>query len=156
MKRVLLAQNAGFCSGVQRAVTLALRAAKRRRTIYTLGELIHNHQVVEALKKHGVLPCNDISSLKEGDVVLIRSHGIEKSVREELERRGVELIDATCPKVKRIHSIIRRHAAAGERVIIFGDRGHPEVMALLSEAPDALLLPSKDELSRTTEDPSVL
>jgi len=152
MKRVLLAQNAGFCSGVQRAVALALRAARRQRTVYTLGELIHNRQVVEALKKHGVVPCNDISSLKKGDIVLIRSHGIEKSIREELEGRGVELIDATCPKVKRIHSIIRRHAAAGERVIIFGDRGHPEVMALLSEAPDALLLSSKDELDGIPND----
>ncbi|MCX7702909.1 MAG: 4-hydroxy-3-methylbut-2-enyl diphosphate reductase [Planctomycetota bacterium] len=146
MKRVILARNAGFCSGVQRAVALALKAVKQSRRLYTLGDLIHNRQVVEALSKKGVVPIRDTSSLKAGDTVLIRSHGVEKEVKDDLEKRNICFIDATCPNVMRIHGIISRAREAGERVVIFGDRGHPEVKALCSVVPDAFLISLPDEV----------
>lgn len=152
MRRVVLARSAGFCSGVRRAVMMALKAARRHRTVHTIGELIHNHQVVDVLRKYGVVLCDDVSALRSGDTVLVRSHGIERSLREELERRGVRLIDCTCPKVKRIHSIIRHHAMKGERIVIFGDRGHPEVEALCSEVPDAILVSSIKEIDKIPSD----
>jgi len=148
VKRVLLARNAGFCSGVQRAVSLALKAAKQSRKIYTLGEIIHNRQVVEMLKKRGIVPINEISELKAGDTVLVRSHGVERGVREELKRRNINIIDSTCPKVQRIHSILKRYMARGARIVIFGDKGHPEVKALCSEAPDSILISSVEDIEK--------
>lgn len=113
MMRVFLGQWAGFCYGVRRAVAMALKGARRYGRVFTLGPLIHNNQAVEELRRNGVEVIEDFESLPEDGVVLLRTHGVERSVREELRRRGIKVLDATCPRVARIHGIIRGAAKRG-------------------------------------------
>lgn len=135
---VILAEHAGFCFGVQRAVdTVYERIEKRGKDeppIYTFGAIIHNEQVVGDLQKRGVRVLDSLSDAKqvpeeERGTVIIRSHGVEKSVCQSLQELGFEVVDATCPFVKRIHDIVERESAAGKSIVIVGDEGHPEVEA---------------------------
>jgi 4-hydroxy-3-methylbut-2-enyl diphosphate reductase len=126
-----LAETAGFCIGVKRALELVLKAINEKQTkIYTYGPLIHNPQVLELLRERG------ISILKPGEdvppgLVVIRAHGIPPQERHLLEKGGGEIIDATCPRVAKVQAIIRRWAAKGSATLIVGDADHPEVRGLL-------------------------
>ena len=136
MIEVIKTRHIGFCFGVNRAVATVLREAERRgRTIYTLGPLLHNPQMVEALKEKGVEPIDDVFSMNEG-IVAFRSHGIRKDEENYIREKGLEFIDTTCPFVKRV----RRHALylqkKGYKVVIAGDAGHPEVKSVLSYLND--------------------
>ena len=128
--QVKVAKSAGFCFGVQRAVdTVYEQVEKGIRPIYTYGPIIHNEVVVQDLEEKGVQVINskeELEALKEG-VVVIRSHGVGREIYELLERQGLELVDATCPFVKKIHKIVREQCEAGRRVIIVGNEHHPEV-----------------------------
>ena len=131
----------GFCFGVKSAVSRALKAAEaKKETIHTLGPLLHNPQVVETLKKKGVVPVEDVFSLEKG-IVVFRSHGIKKEEEEYIQKKGLESIDATCPFVKRVrkHAMyLRKH---GYQVVIIGDKNHPEVKSVLSYLDnDAIVL----------------
>ena len=95
--KVILAESAGFCYGVKRAVELALETAQNSENVFMLGSIIHNTHVVEELRAKGAVEVKDISSLKAGDTVIIRSHGEKKEILDELERRGVTCVNATCP-----------------------------------------------------------
>ena len=126
---VLLAKSAGFCFGVKRAVDRVYELAQTSAKIYTYGPIIHNEEVVRDLEEKGVQVINskeELEALKEG-VVVIRSHGVGREIYELLERQGLELVDATCPFVKKIHKIVREQCEAGRRVIIVGNEHHPEV-----------------------------
>jgi len=118
--------------GVRRAVDMALDVAQRKDSekIYTYGPLIHNPQTIEILKKRGIIPADNISEIEEGTII-IRAHGISPRERKEIEKRKIKIIDATCPKVARVHAIIKKHASSGYTVLIVGDREHPEVNGLL-------------------------
>ncbi len=133
---VILAEHAGFCFGVQRAVdTVYEQIGKREeegRPIYTFGPIIHNEEVVDDLQKSGVCVIEslaDAGRIPEGErgTVIIRSHGVEKSVCESLKELGFDVVDATCPFVKRIHNIVEKESAAGKSIVIVGNAGHPEV-----------------------------
>ena len=128
--QVKVAKSAGFCFGVQRAVdTVYEQVEKGIRPIYTYGPIIHNEVVVQDLEERGVQVINskeELEARKEG-VVVIRSHGVGREIYELLERQGLELVDATCPFVKKIHKIVREQCEAGRRVIIVGNEHHPEV-----------------------------
>ncbi len=129
--KVVLAETAGFCVGVKRALEMVLKAINEQQTkIYTYGPLIHNPQVLELLRERG------ISILMPGDdvppgLVVIRAHGIPPQERSLLERGGGQIIDATCPRVAKVQAIIRRWAAKGCATLIVGDADHPEVRGLL-------------------------
>jgi len=133
---IRLAETAGFCMGVKRAVDMVLDMAQHKgeRQIFTYGPLIHNPQTVELLKKRGIIPVKDIEGIEEGTTVIIRAHGISPLERETLKKKGVMIIDATCPRVGRVQSIIKKHAAQDYRIIIVGDAEHPEVDGLLGYA----------------------
>lgn len=132
--KVLVAQSAGFCWGVSRAVDKARRLARERgRAIFTDGPLIHNRQMMAALRADGVAETDDPTALRD-ETLLIRAHGIPPERREWLRGLPVELVDATCPDVARIQGLIRRHARQGARILIFGDDGHAEVVGLLGFA----------------------
>jgi 4-hydroxy-3-methylbut-2-enyl diphosphate reductase len=105
-------------------------AQKSRKPLYTCGELIHNPQVIELLRKKGITDIDDASEAREGSL-LIRSHGIAPKERKRVEEMGIPIVDATCPHVLKIHSIIRKAATAGSSTVIIGDAGHAEVEALL-------------------------
>ncbi|MDU4910453.1 bifunctional 4-hydroxy-3-methylbut-2-enyl diphosphate reductase/30S ribosomal protein S1 [Clostridium baratii] len=133
MKKVILAENAGFCFGVQRAVETSIDIKKKyNKKIYTLGPLIHNSDVVSFLEQNDIyaIDYKNINDLQEGDVVIIRSHGIPEAVFNDLKSRGLEVIDATCPFVTNIQKKVKKYSKEGYNIIIVGDENHPEVIGI--------------------------
>lgn len=126
---VTVAKSAGFCFGVKRAVELVYEQTAKEGPLYTYGPIIHNEEVVSDLEKRGVRVIESTDQLKtlEKGRVIIRSHGIGREIQEQIEAAGFEVLDATCPFVKKIHRIVAEHAAAGEHIVIIGDPAHPEV-----------------------------
>lgn len=131
MVEILIAEHAGFCFGVKRAVKLAEESLKESKSrIFTLGPIIHNPQEVNRLKNLGVYPSNG-EDFKEGDTVIIRSHGIPPEKEEELKRKGLNVIDATCPYVKAVHEAVCKLTEEGYFVVLVGEKNHPEVIGTL-------------------------
>lgn len=128
--RIITAKNMGFCFGVRRAVEMSLEAAKKYGTVYSLGELIHNREVVSELEEQGVKPISGLDELPEGGVLIIRSHGVSPGVITECEKRGAVCIDCTCPFVEKIHSIVSRAHENGRTVVIAGKPEHPECVGI--------------------------
>ena len=143
--RIILANHAGFCFGVRRAVETAEQSAPA----ITLGPIIHNPQVVAALAGMGVHSVDSPDALAEGSRVVIRSHGIGRDAYRALEARGCEIIDATCPFVQRIHDMAREASQAGTPLIVIGEGDHPEVQGILgwSEAPAWAVLTEADVMA---------
>lgn len=132
--KITIARTAGFCMGVRRAVDLVLDASNAtKEPICTYGPLIHNPQVLEMLEKKGIPSINTIPEIGEG-TVLIRAHGVPPQEKRQLEQAGFKVIDATCPRVIRVQTIIKKHTDQGYASIILGDRDHPEVKGLLGYA----------------------
>ena len=126
---VILAKSAGFCFGVKRAVEQVYDQIEKTSEIYTYGPIIHNEEVVKDLESKGVKVIDskkELETLRSGTVV-IRSHGVQKEVYDILEKNGVEIVDATCPFVKKIHRIVATESANGKKIIIIGNATHPEV-----------------------------
>ncbi|MCF8054229.1 MAG: 4-hydroxy-3-methylbut-2-enyl diphosphate reductase [Deltaproteobacteria bacterium] len=137
---IIVAQNAGFCMGVKRAVELALAVSQPRGRVFTYGQLIHNPQTVELLAKRGVKQINDLSDLPadcSDATLIIRAHGISPGERAAIKARGIKMVDATCPRVGRVQAIVRKHSRLGYAIVIVGDSEHPEVRAIggYAEAP---------------------
>ena len=135
---VKLAQTAGFCMGVRRAVDMVLDMASKKRNcnIYTYGPLIHNPQTVAFLEKRGITSINlldDIENMSDA-ILVIRAHGISPQERNTIQKKGISIVDATCPKVRYVQSIIAEHTAQGYTTVIVGDKEHPEVDGLLGYA----------------------
>ncbi len=139
VKNVQIAKKAGFCFGVSRAVNITKEGAETKK-IATLGPIIHNKNVVEELSALGVRIINTPSEAEMGETVVIRSHGIKKDVQNELEARGIEYIDATCPFVKKIHSIVEKEYNKGHSIIIIGNKEHPEVMGINGWCGDSAIV----------------
>ena len=130
---VTVAKTAGFCFGVKRAVEKVYeQIGKTENPIYTYGPIIHNEQVVGDLQEKGVEVIDTLEELKtiRDAVVVIRSHGVGKDVYDILKENGVEIVDATCPYVKKIHRIVEKQTAEGRRVLIVGSEDHPEVQGI--------------------------
>ena len=153
---VKLAKSAGFCFGVSRAVELVEQAAKEGRKVVTLGPIIHNRHVVDRFDSMGVGVIEKPEDAQAGSTVIIRSHGVSKAVVDRLEQRGVEIIDATCPFVKRIHGIVSKAEEDGVLPIIIGTRAHPEVEGIAGWCGDCRIFESPEELQNwiETEKPS--
>ena len=131
---IIVAENAGFCFGVKRALDLVARAAEdRSRPVYSLGALIHNPQEIARLEGRGVRQVHSLDEVSEGALVL-SAHGVDPTVEQGARARGLEVIDATCPFVKRAHAHIRTLSQEGHAVVILGDRGHREVEGLAASA----------------------
>ena len=134
--KILIAKTAGFCMGVRRAVEMVMDSpAERQQPVYTFGPLIHNPQVLSLLEEKGIRALTEIPEHGSG-TVLIRAHGVPPDVKSRLKDAGFEVIDATCPRVIKVQTIIRKHAKKGFASIILGDRDHPEVTGLLGYAGD--------------------
>lgn len=129
---IILAKSAGFCFGVQRAVDMAYKEVGKEN-VFTFGPIIHNEEVVDDLKKRGISVIDDFEGLKrlEKGTVIIRSHGVEKDVTDYLEEKNIDIIDATCPFVKKIHNIVQRDSLQGNVIIIVGNPVHPEVKGIV-------------------------
>ena len=145
--QILQAETAGYCFGVSRAVQMVEQAAAEGKRAVTLGPIIHNRHAVAHFEALGIRAIDSTSELTETDrAVIIRSHGVSRAVYAELERRGVEIIDATCPFVKRIHRIVSAAQAEGRQVLIIGTRSHPEVEAIAGWCEGALVFENAREL----------
>ena len=130
---VILAEHAGFCFGVKRAVEQVYEQVSRGGPIYTYGPIIHNEEVVKDLEQKGVQVIEteeQLRELTEGTVV-IRSHGVSRKICEMIEAQGLACVDATCPFVKRIHNIVETESKAGKKIVIIGNAGHPEVEGIM-------------------------
>ena len=132
--KVTLAKSAGFCFGVKRAVDMVYEQIEdaKERPIYTYGPIIHNEEVVKELAEKGVRVIaedEDPHGLEPGTVI-IRSHGVGRKVKEDLENAGFTIVDATCPFVLKIHRIVEKESRAGSHVVIIGDPDHPEVVGI--------------------------
>ncbi|MBR2976840.1 MAG: bifunctional 4-hydroxy-3-methylbut-2-enyl diphosphate reductase/30S ribosomal protein S1 [Oscillospiraceae bacterium] len=145
---ILTAKTAGFCFGVDRAVALAEQAAASGKPAVTLGPIIHNRHVVQHLTQLGVHEIASPDEVPEGCSVVIRSHGVSKAVYEALAARGTEIIDATCPFVKRIHTLVASAAEKGRRVVIIGTKSHPEVVAIAGWCEDPMIFETAEELEK--------
>lgn len=124
---ITLAESAGFCFGVSRAVKMVEDLLKQGETVATLGPIIHNPQIVERFRKRGVSIIETPDEAEAGSVVVIRSHGVSAQIYEQLLQKGVRIADATCPFVSKIHRIVAEATRDGRTVLIAGDRNHPEV-----------------------------
>jgi 4-hydroxy-3-methylbut-2-enyl diphosphate reductase len=132
--KIVVAKMSGFCMGVRRAVEMVLDAPEQHPgPICTFGPLIHNPQVLELLESKQIAAIKDIPECGRG-TVLVRAHGVPPATKKRLKGCGFNVIDATCPRVVRVQSIIRKHARQGYAVIIIGDKDHPEVVGLLGHA----------------------
>ena len=143
---VTVAKYAGFCFGVSRAVELVEEAAKSGKRVATLGPIIHNRHAVRHFEEMGVKVISKPEEAEQGMTVIIRSHGVTRAVCEALEKQGVEVIDATCPFVKRIHGIVSKAEEEGSLPVIIGTRSHPEVEGIAGWCGDCRIFESPEEL----------
>ncbi len=144
--KIYLADKAGFCFGVKRAIKTAFDAAAKGR-VYCLGPLIHNPQEVERLRQSGVETVDDFSGLKPGDSLIIRSHGVPPRVFAQARDMGLTIIDLTCPFVGKAQRHAEALVAAGYHVVVVGEKRHPEVQSILGHAgPDAVVVESAAEV----------
>lgn len=136
---ITVAKSAGFCFGVKRAIKIALETVANDGSVEMLGDIVHNEQVVQKIEEAGI---RKVQSLENGagKTLLIRSHGAPASVYREAKHLGYRIVDATCPMVKEIHSIVRERSAQGYHIIIIGDRQHDEVKGILGQIEHAALV----------------
>ncbi len=128
--QLVIAENIGFCFGVERAIDIARKQCVEQGQVYTYGELIHNSDVIAGLKGEGIIPAEALAEIPGGSTVVIRSHGVGPMEIAECTERGLNVVDATCPFVKRIHEIVREHSEKGYSIVVFGTAGHPEVRGI--------------------------
>ena len=152
---ITIAQSAGFCFGVSRAVELVEKAAAEGKTVVTLGPIIHNRHVVNRFHDLGIQVIDDPAQAQPGMTVIIRSHGVARAVYEALENRGVEILDATCPFVKRIHGIVEKAEAEGRLPIIIGTPSHPEVEGIAGWCRKCCVFETGEELQEWAKNSSI-
>ncbi|WP_442682203.1 4-hydroxy-3-methylbut-2-enyl diphosphate reductase [Stenotrophomonas sp. JC08] len=131
---VLLANPRGFCAGVDRAIEIVKRAIEALGApIYVRHEVVHNRFVVDDLKARGAIFVEELDEVPDDNTVIFSAHGVSKAVREEAERRGLKVFDATCPLVTKVHLEVARHCRAGRDVVLIGHEGHPEVEGTMGQ-----------------------
>jgi (E)-4-hydroxy-3-methyl-but-2-enyl pyrophosphate reductase len=133
---VLLANEYGFCFGVERAVEMVEDALGVGAPVRTLGPLIHNTQEMQRLECEGVATIQDPGQVKPDEIAVIRAHGVTPQVQAELERRAAQVVDATCPFVTRVQRLAERAATEGRHVVVAGNPDHPEMIGVVGYAPD--------------------
>jgi len=143
---ILIAKSSGFCFGVKRAINIADRCSKESDGggIYTLGPIIHNPQVVKRLEDSNVFAKSDIGEIDSGTVI-IRSHGVKYEVINEAKAKGLDIVDATCPFVKKAQELVSHLSEEGYTVIVAGEKDHPEVQGLVSYCPTGVLVADSPE-----------
>ncbi|MFB0564818.1 MAG: 4-hydroxy-3-methylbut-2-enyl diphosphate reductase [Candidatus Aminicenantaceae bacterium] len=128
---VIVAKNCGLCYGVKRALKIAKETRRKKKgKVFTFGDLIHNPQVVADLKMQGIEPLENLDELQEGTII-IRSHGVSPEIYKLLANRNIEIVEATCPIVKKIQRLVERLAKKKEEIILVGNKDHPEIKGLI-------------------------
>lgn len=143
--KIIIAPHAGLCYGVKRALTLTRKTRRGRKgSVVTLGDIIHNPQVVADLRRRGVESARDVADVRQGTVI-IRSHGVSPDVYRRLRRRKLDVVDATCPIVTRIQELVARLARTHEEIIIVGNPDHPEIQGLIGYSRGRGLIVENEE-----------
>ena len=135
MADIIVAKTAGFCFGVNRAVKIAFDVADRNHGGCTLGPIIHNKGMVAELTDRGVVSVDSLDDIQGREPVIIRSHGVKRSVYDKLNEMGVEYIDATCPFVAKIHQIVRENSERGDIILLAGDSNHSRSRRTMTRRP---------------------
>jgi 4-hydroxy-3-methylbut-2-enyl diphosphate reductase len=131
---LLLANPRGFCAGVDRAIEIVKRAIETLGApIYVRHEVVHNRYVVEDLRQRGAVFVEELDEVPDGATVIFSAHGVSQAVRNEADRRGLKVFDATCPLVTKVHIEVARHCRAGRDVVLIGHAGHPEVEGTMGQ-----------------------
>ena len=146
--KVLLAKDAGYCFGVRDAVNLAYETAEKEGEVYMLGHIVHNENVVTELEKTGTKVIDDLNEVPNNKPILFRAHGTIPKVWDEAEKKGINIVDATCPLVTEIHEEVRKLAAENRRIIIIGDHGHDEVSGIKEQVQDSIVVANPEEAKR--------
>ena len=150
MSNIRVAESAGFCFGVKRAIEMAYEAIGVEPKLYSYGQLIHNKTVTDNLASKGLEIVESLDGLTEG-TLLIRSHGVGKALYDEAEAKGLKILDGTCPFVKKIHDIVHDKLAEGMGIIIVGDGTHPEVIGINGWCENAAVILEDEEAAKTKE-----
>ena len=145
---VKLAKTAGFCYGVNRAVDLVEQSIAAGKKAVTLGPIAHNRHLVDRFEKLGVKSVDSVDEIPDGYTVIVRSHGVPRKTYEQLLERNIDLIDATCPSVKRIHKLVEAAEQQGRQPIIIGTPTHPEIVAIAGWCEHPLIFPDAQELEK--------
>ena len=140
MKRLVLATPRGFCAGVDRAIHVVEKAIEKFGTpIYVRHEIVHNKFVVDTLKEKGVVFVDEVDEVPEGSVVIFSAHGVAEHIYADAEKRGLKVLDASCPLVLKVHYSAERHDTAGRHIILIGHAGHAEVEGTLGQLPEGAI-----------------
>ena len=153
---VTVAKTAGFCFGVRRAVDLAEQQAGKNGVIYAYGEIIHNMHEIQRLEERGVRTAHTLEEIPEGGKVLIRAHGVPRTVYDTLAAKKCEVFDATCPFVQKIHRIVDRESRDGRLIVILGSAGHPEVVGIQGWCGESVVLEGEEQARMFTERPEMV
>lgn len=144
MKEVLIAENAGFCFGVKRAMNMAQKELEEKKdiSVYALGPLIHNKQAVEKYENMGLITIDKIDDVNQNleSEMIIRSHGVPKITYDEAESKSIDIVDTTCPFVKKIHYIVSKGEEENKSIILLGDSNHPEVIGINGWCKDKAII----------------
>ena len=130
---IIVAKSAGYCFGVRDAVNMAYETAEKYGNVYMLGDIVHNERVVADLEKAGAKVVQDLSEIPKNSPVLFRAHGTKTDIWEEAKNKNLKIIDATCPLVHEIHHEVKKLEAEKRQIIIIGDHGHDEVVAIADQ-----------------------
>ncbi len=153
MKTILVADSAGFCFGVKRAVENTYKIAEEsKKKIYTYGPVIHNETVISDLKKHGVDIIENLKAADKDSLVIIRAHGIGKKEYEYMVENNIEYVDLTCPYVKKIHNIVEKCYAEGKKIVVIGKKNHPEVAGINGWCDNSAVILYEEEITKELED----
>ncbi|MCJ7579826.1 MAG: 4-hydroxy-3-methylbut-2-enyl diphosphate reductase [Candidatus Aminicenantes bacterium] len=142
--KVILAKNSGFCFGVKRAIDLAL---KTKEKVFTLGPLIHNPQVIMQLEQEGIVAIDSIDDIERGGKIIIRAHGIPRSVISRAKKKKISVIDATCPFVQNVQQIAESLSNEGYQVVIIGEANHPEIIGIADRVKNPIIIEDISEVS---------
>jgi 4-hydroxy-3-methylbut-2-enyl diphosphate reductase len=156
MKKIVLATPRGFCAGVDRAIHVVEKAIEKFGTpIYVRHEIVHNKFVVDTLKGKGVVFVDELDQVPEGSVVIFSAHGVAEHIYEEAKSRNLQVLDASCPLVLKVHFSAKRHYNAGRHIILIGHAGHAEVEGTLGQLPEgAITLIRNEKDAETVEVPA--
>jgi len=147
--KITLAKHTGFCFGVKRAIEKAyqsLRLYKGKKKVYMLGEIVHNEEVVEKLKRKGLISISSLKALPPKSLLILKAHGTEKNIYQKIKKKNIKFLDLTCPQVLKIHRKALSLQKEGYRIIIFGDKNHAEIKALTSYLKNFIVIEKKRDL----------
>lgn len=150
MAEIIVAKSAGFCFGVNRAINMAYDEINKNKNIYTYGPLIHNKEVIADLEKKGIHVIKDLEEVEQG-TVMIRSHGVGEKVYDAIKQKRLQMVDGTCPFVKRIHDIVKQAYEQKRQIIIVGDSKHPEVQGINGWCENSAIILAEAEQAEQTQ-----